>query len=87
MTGFSGLLLTSATGASTQCTPSARASMAAARPRASAYLGSPVAPTAMLCGKTVVGWTRKLAPRSKSPATNKGVRANCCRRLVKRARA
>ena len=53
MTGLSGLLLTSSTGAKGRWTPTARASTAVMRPISRARLSSPVAPTAISDGNRV----------------------------------
>ena len=53
MTGFSGLVLTSTTGARSMLTPMASSSLADASATRRARRGSPVAPTAMLPGKMV----------------------------------
>ena len=53
MMGFSGLELTSRTGAKFRWTPSARASTAVMRPYSYANAGSPIAPKAIVGGKLV----------------------------------
>ena len=53
MTGLSGLLLTSTTGAKSQWTPTARASRAVMRPYSKASASSRAAPKAMVGGKSV----------------------------------
>ena len=53
ITGLSGLLFTSSTGAKSQCTPTARASAAVTRPYSKASSSSPAAPKAIVGGKLV----------------------------------
>ena len=53
ITGFSGLLFTSRTGAKSQCTPTARASTAVMRPYSKASSSSFTAPKAIVGGKLV----------------------------------
>ena len=69
MIGLSGLLLTSASGKKSHCTPSARASFAVISPSMRASFGSRDAVKAIACGKTVVASMRIEAPRSKSAET------------------
>ena len=84
MTGFSGLLLTSRTGAKGTCTPIARASSAVTRPISYASPGSPDAPSAMSAGNRVAPPSQMLvgacttpsnrnpAPASRSALTSRG---------------
>ena len=53
MMGFSGLLFTSSTGAKVMCTPTARASVPITRPTSRASESEPIAPSAIVGGKTV----------------------------------
>ena len=94
MTGLSGLLLTSSTGAKGRWTPTARASTAVTRPISQARLSSPAAPTAMSDGNRVappssMSLGRKTAPRMRYPAplsrsapTSSGYFASDCRLLI-----
>ena len=72
--GLSGLLLTSASGANIQFTPSARASLrsgGAFQPAAIPHRGP--AAKAMLYGHCVALFTRMDAPRSKSAPISSGI--------------
>ena len=94
MTGLSGLLLTSSTGAKGRWTPTARASVAVTRPISWARRSSPVAPTAindgnrvappnsMLLGRKTAPRMRKPAPLSRSAPTSSGYLASDCRLLI-----
>ena len=94
MTGLSGLLLTSSTGAKGRWTPTARASTAVTRPISQARLSSPAAPTAISDGNRVappssMSLGRKTAPRMRWPAplsrsapTSSGYFAKDCRLLI-----
>ena len=75
MIGLSGLLFRSASGAKLTWMPTARPSTAAAVAMVSASLGSPVAPTAMICGKAVAPTMRIPGPHSRSAETSNGSRA------------
>ena len=76
MTGLSGLSLTSITGARFMLIPTARISAAMTAAISRARSADPVAPTAMLLGKTVKPSVRRLTgPPSWSIATNSGMPA------------
>ena len=77
ITGLSGLLLTSTTGANAQWMPSARPSRAVTSPRKRAASSERVAPTAIAKGRSTVPLrTRKARLRSISIATSSGIRAS-----------
>ena len=87
MTGFCGLLLTSATGASAQWMPTARASRAVTSPMNRAASSEPDAPIAIAYGSgTTPRRTRKDSPRSRSAETSSGTFARSCSSFSTRGR-
>ena len=85
MTGLSGLLFTSATGAKTTWMPRARAASAVARARRSARSRSPVAATAIAEGPKTRSGKRIPGPASRSAATRSGTFAFAARRWFRSA--
>ena len=93
ITGLAGLLFTSTAGANATWIPIARDSRPTMRPAARACASLPVAPIAMLLGRTVaspprsrpgvkVPPSRRPSPGSTSDATRSGIRDRCCRALT-----
>ena len=67
MTGLSGFELTSRTGEKRKWTPTARASLAVMRPYSYAKRSSPMAPKAMVGGKSVPPPCASMEGRAKDP--------------------
>ena len=85
ITGLAGLLWTSTTGAKLTVIPRVRSSREVIRAACAARAGSPAAPRAMLPGKTVTPFVRRLTrPPSWSTATNSGVLARAERKDTRR---
>ena len=88
MTGFRGLLFTSASGAKFTWTPIARASTAVIRASSltSRAAASPaIAPIAICRGNTVAPLMRKPTPASKSAVFNNGTDESACSRFTRDA--